>query len=155
MHVSLPAFGESFVSSVDEQQKRLTITSASFPLVITQGAASGDVVTIPADYDVTIRADRVIVRGAIKTPGRSIAIYARVVEGEEGASFDTSGAAGGPPPPPEPMDPRQPVAGRDERWTNRGGNGERGIDGHKGSAGIAGKPAGHITISPVSSRDVR
>ena len=146
MHVSLPAFGESFVSSVDEQQKRLTITSASYPLIITQGAASGDVVTIPADYDVTIRADRVIVRGAIKTPGRSIAIYARVVEGEEGASFDTSGATGGPPPPPEPMDPRQPAAGHDERWTKRGGNGERGIDAHHGSPGIAGKPAGHITI---------
>src|SRR5688572_16064900 len=76
MPVSLPAFGESFFAVVDEQAKRLTITSASFPLVITQGAASGDVVSVPADYDLVLRADRVVVRGTIRTPGRAVAIYA-------------------------------------------------------------------------------
>ncbi len=146
MAITLPAFGEAFVSSVDENAKRLTITSALFPLTITQGAASGDVVSIPPEYEVIIRADRVVVRGQIKTPGRPIAIYARVLEGEEGAALITSGASGGPPPPPQPMDPRQPAAGRDEQYTNRGGNGQGGYGGAAGNVGAAGNAAGNITI---------
>ncbi|UXI65797.1 hypothetical protein [Tahibacter amnicola] len=145
MPIPQPAFGEAYVSSVDAASRKLTITAASYPLTITQGSASGDVVTIPADHDLVLRADRVIIKGAIRSPGRSITIYARVVESDDG-SIITSGVSGTAPPPPEPMDSRVPRPGTDERYTKKGGQGERGIDGHHGATGDPGKPGGPITL---------
>jgi len=146
MSAAQPAFGELFVRSVDDAKRLLTITSASFPLVITQGSASGDAVTIPADHDVVLRADRVVVRGAIRCPGRSISIYARVVQGEGDASIDTGGVQGDPPPTAKPMSTYQPKTGARGGYGQDGGEGEKGVAAENGNTGAAGKPAGPITL---------
>jgi hypothetical protein len=146
MSVQLPAFGESFVSAVDEANKRLTITSASFPLILTQGAVSGEMVGVPADYDLVIRADRVLVKGTIRLPGRNVFVVARVLEGEGDAGFITNGENGAAPPPPKPMSTFQPQPGGKGGIASTGGVGGNGIAGDPGNEGAIGKPAGNITL---------